>query len=194
MAGTAALLAPHVAYLALNVSSPNTPGLRALQEPASVARIIGKIHDALDEVKVRRPVLVKLHPDASDDELSDVARAAVDAGAAGLIATNTTRRRPPGEEAMEGGLSGPPLRARAVEAVRSLYHALHGETPIIGVGGIQTGADALAFVQAGATLVQGYTGFVYRGPRFAQHVERELLLELDRAGLDQLAQAVGQAA
>lgn len=189
---TAAALAPKVAFLTVNVSSPNTPGLRALQTPAGVSRLVQATIAAADSVGAPRPVLLKLHPDAPDAELVAVARAAVDAGARGLVATNTTRARPPGTEtAIEGGLSGAPLRERARQAIAALHHGLGRDVPVIGVGGVFTGADALAHVRAGASLVQAYTGFVYRGPRMAQHVHAELLAEMDKAGLDRLSEAVG---
>ena len=189
---TAAGLAPYVRFLVVNVSSPNTPGLRALQNRAGVSRLVQATLDAVAVAGNPRPVLLKLHPDASDDDLVGVARAAVDAGAAGIVATNTTRTRPPGlEGAMDGGLSGGPLLARSRKAVAALHNGLGRDTPIIGVGGISTGAEAMGHILAGATLVQAYTGFIYRGPRMAQHVHRELLAEMDARGIDKLADAVG---
>jgi len=188
----ATALAPHVQYLCVNVSSPNTPGLRTLQSPDAVSRLVREVADAASEAGHRRPVLVKLHPDSSDEDLVRVARAAVDAGAAGIVATNTTRSRPPGsEQAIEGGLSGAPLRERARAAIGALHKGLKGSVPIVGVGGVFTGEDALGHVQAGATLVQAYTGFVYRGPRMAAKVNREIVAALDRLGLDRLEEAVG---
>ena len=190
----AAALAPHVRFLTVNVSSPNTPGLRALQTPEGVAMLVQATLDAADTASAPRPVLLKLHPDAPDAELVAVARAAVDAGAAGIVATNTTRERLPGMEgAIEGGLSGAPLLKRARLAIASLHNGLGRDVPVVGVGGVFTGADALGHIQAGASLVQAYTGFIYRGPRFAQHVHRELLAEMDKAGIDHVADAVGTA-
>ena len=193
LAVCAEALAPHVAYLAVNVSSPNTPGLRALQEPYAVARLVGRVAEAADRAGAKRPVLVKLHPDTPDDDLVKAARAAADAGAAGIIATNTTRTRPSGlEKAMEGGLSGGPLRERARAAIAALHHGLGRDVPIVGVGGVFTGEDALQHILAGATLVQAYTGFVYRGPRYPALVARELAVALDRLGLDRVGEAVGR--
>jgi dihydroorotate dehydrogenase len=157
-----------------------------------VSRLVQATLGAADASGSPRPVLLKLHPDASDHELVAVARAAVDAGATGIVATNTTRARPPGfESAIDGGLSGAPLLERSRQAIAALHHGLGRDTPVIGVGGILTGADALGHVLAGATLVQAYTGFVYRGPRMAQHVHREMLAEMDKAGIDKVAEAVG---
>ena len=189
---TAAALAPHVRFLTVNVSSPNTPGLRNLQNPDGASRLVQATLEAADRAGNPRPILLKLHPDVSDDALVAVARAAVDAGARGIIATNTTRARPPGTEgAIEGGLSGAPLLERARRAIAALHRGLGRDTPILGVGGVFTGADAMGHILAGASLVQAYTGFVYRGPRMAQHVHRELLAEMDKRGIDRLAEAVG---
>jgi len=189
---TAVRLAPLVRYLTVNVSSPNTPGLRALQHPDKVAGLVASVRRATEDMRSPRPVLLKLHPDAPDDDLLAVARAAVDAGAAGIVATNTTRSRPDGiGETLDGGLSGAPLRERALAAVGALHDGLGRDVPIVGVGGIFTGADVVAMVRAGATVVQAYTGFVYRGPRMAQQVHAETLAELDRAGVDRLDELRG---
>ncbi len=190
----AGALAPHVRFLTINVSSPNTPGLRALQAPEAVSLLVRATQEAADAVGHPRPVLLKLHPDSPDADLVAVARASVDAGVAAIIATNTTRARPPGTEtAIEGGLSGAPLLARSRQAIAALHHGLGRDVPIIGVGGILTGADAFGHVRAGASLVQAYTGFIYRGPRMAHLVHQELVAALDAAGVDRLADAVGTA-
>lgn len=187
-------VAPRTSFVAINVSSPNTPGLRELQQPASIAKLVASVLVALDVVRARRPLLVKLHPDATDDQLLAVSRAAVDAGARGVIATNTTRARPPGlEGAMEGGLSGAPLRDRARQAIAALYRGLRREVPIIGVGGILTADDAWGHIRAGASLVQAYTGFIYDGPRFPVHIHRGLLDLMDAARIEKISDAVGTA-
>ena len=188
-------LAPHVEYLTINVSSPNTAGLRKLQEPGSVAKIVGRVIEATNQANAKVPVLLKLHPDAEDAELVEVAKAAVDAGAKGIVATNTTRARPPGsEEAIEGGLSGKPLLERSRAAIRALHDGLGRDTPIIGVGGISNGHDAMGHILAGATVVQAYTGFVYAGPRFPHQVHKGLVQQLDELGLDKVSEAVGRGA
>jgi dihydroorotate dehydrogenase len=188
-------LAPHVEYLTINVSSPNTPGLRKLQEPASVARLVSRTLEASAQARAKVPVLLKLHPDADDAELVEVAKAAVDAGAAGIVATNTTRSRPAGTEGViEGGLSGAPLLERARAAIRALHDGLGRDTPIVGVGGIASGHDAMGHILAGATLVQAYTGFIYDGPRFAAHVHSGIAKQLDELGLDKVSEAVGRGA
>lgn len=189
-AGTA--VAPHAAFLTINVSSPNTPGLRDLQTPDGVARLVSALHEALDDAGASRPLLVKLHPDAADRELVAVAQAAVDAGAAGIVAVNTTRERPDDAPAtLDGGLSGAPLRKRALQVLRALHHGLGRDVPLLGVGGILNGEDALSHIQAGASLVQAYTGFIYGGPRMPVHVHDGLLAALDRLGLDRIDEAVG---
>lgn len=152
-------------YLAVNVSSPNTPGLRSLQDAGPLAELLTAVVGAAGRV----PVLVKLAPDLSDAALDEALDVALAAGVAGVIATNTTLSREgvaPRErtraEAEAGGLSGAPLTLRAREVVRHV--AAHTDVPVIGVGGVMSGDDARALVDAGASLVQLYTGLVYAGP------------------------------
>ena len=160
---SARLLGPLAAYLVVNVSSPNTPGLRDLQAVEALRPILTAV---LAETST--PVLVKIAPDLSDEDVDAVADLAVELGLAGIVATNTTISRagveglPNAEET--GGLSGAPLLAVSTEVVRKLATALQGELPIIGVGGIMKGEDAAAKIAAGASLVQFYSGFIYRGP------------------------------
>jgi dihydroorotate dehydrogenase len=156
-------LAPHVDYLAVNVSSPNTPGLRRLQAPDLAAAILRRV-----AATASRPVLLKLAPDLSLDELPEVVAAAREAGAAGLVATNTTMARQ-GVEASPraaevGGLSGAPLRTRALRFTARLCELAGPELPVVSAGGIATPADARERLAAGARLVQLYTGLVYGGP------------------------------
>lgn len=185
-------LAPHAAYVTVNVSSPNTPGLRNLQAPEAAGELVAGVIEALEDEGAPRPVLLKLHPDAEPDTLAEVARAAVDAGAGGIVAVNTTTERPEGlEEAPQGGLSGAPLRARATRITRRLYHEVGGEVPIVGVGGIEDGEDAVERMRAGASLLQAYTAFVYRGPRFPARVHGEMLEAMDREGVDRVDELVG---
>lgn len=174
------LLAPHADYVAVNVSSPNTPGLRSLQDAGALAGLIGalvKEAAALaGEERVSEsfrpsgpvPIFVKVAPDLSWAELDEVLATCADTGAAGVIATNTTLARDrlaPADQrlaAEAGGLSGAPLTVRAREVVA--YLAAHTDLPVIGSGGVMTAADAMALFDAGASLVQLYTGFVYGGP------------------------------
>jgi dihydroorotate dehydrogenase len=157
-------LLPHVDYLAVNLSSPNTPGLRELQAPEQVARILEALHPLGP-----KPVLVKLAPDLDPGVLPDIVAAAREGGAAGFIATNTTTERAglvhPSAAAREpGGLSGAPLRAKALALTTRLAKLASPDLPIIGVGGIFTAADVRERLAAGAKLVQVYTALVYEGP------------------------------
>ncbi|MEM6911904.1 MAG: quinone-dependent dihydroorotate dehydrogenase [Verrucomicrobiota bacterium] len=162
---------PVADYLAVNFSSPNTPGLRELQGREALLRLVGGLRkrlDALNQSSQRSvPLAVKIAPDLSDDEIATVAHALKEAGADGVIATNTTLAReaisgnPLSGEA--GGLSGRPLTERATEVIACLRHHLGPDFPLIGVGGILNGSDARAKQEAGAHLIQLYTGFIYRG-------------------------------
>jgi dihydroorotate dehydrogenase len=171
-ATSARLLAPYADFLVVNVSSPNTPGLRDLQAVDQLRPILDAVRAAADEARTagQVPVLVKIAPDLADDDVDAVADLVLDMGLAGMVATNTTIAHDLGP----GGLSGPPLRDRGLEVVRRLRARL-GEGPaLIGCGGITTAADARAYLDAGADLVQGYTGFIYEGPFWASRVNRGL--------------------
>jgi len=166
-------LYPHVDYVSLNVSSPNTAGLRNLQEAETLAPLLSAIvrkRDALRDKRGRHVALaLKISPDLDDDALRSIADVVRRERMDGVIATNTTVARADLEQyangVQTGGLSGAPLRERSTRVIRTLSAALHGELPIIGVGGIMSGADAVEKLDAGATLVQIYTGLIYRGPR-----------------------------
>jgi len=171
------LLAPHADYLVVNVSSPNTPGLRGLQELDKLAPLLEAVRGAAGAV----PVLVKIAPDLTDDEVRRIADLVVRLGLDGIIATNTTLSReglktPAAEVAAmgAGGLSGAPLAARALEVLRLLRASVPAELCVISVGGVESGADVAARLAAGATLVQGYTAFLYRGPFWARAINRDL--------------------
>ena len=143
-----------------------------------------------------KPILVKIAPDLSDEEVTEIARVSQAAGASGLIATNTTITRPglrtPSRE--EGGLSGRPLAKRATEVMRVLFQAVEGKLPLIGVGGIFSAEDAYARIRAGASLVQVYTGLIYEGPFLPRRIVRGLLNLLADEGLSHLREAVGKGA
>lgn len=178
------VLAPLADYLVVNVSSPNTPGLRGLQELDRLEPLLGAVRDAAGET----PVLVKIAPDLSDDEVTKVSRLAVDRGLAGLIATNTTlertglRSRPSlVARAGAGGLSGAPLAARSLEVLRIVRSAVPPEFCVISVGGVESPAHVQERLAAGATLVQGYTGFLYRGPFWARQINRGLARMANKA-------------
>jgi dihydroorotate dehydrogenase len=172
-----ALLAPSSDYLAVNVSSPNTPGLRGLQELEKLSPLLTAVRAAAEPT----PVLVKIAPDLTDDQLQKIATLAVSLGLAGIIATNTTLSRAgllsdPSvvEAAGAGGLSGAPLAARSLEALRLIRSVVPEDFCVISVGGVETAADVRERLDAGATLVQGYTAFLYRGPFWAASINRGL--------------------
>lgn len=174
---SATLLAPFADYLAVNVSSPNTPGLRGLQAVQTLAPLLQAVRDAAGTT----PVLVKIAPDLPDEEIAEIARLAVAEGLAGIIATNTTLSRaglqtPPIVVAAmgEGGLSGAPLRERALDVLRVIRDAVPATFTVISVGGVETADDVRARLRSGAHLVQGYTGFIYRGPLWAMALNRAL--------------------
>lgn len=175
---SATLLAPLADYLVVNVSSPNTPGLRGLQAVETLRPLL----EAVREAAGATPLLVKIAPDLPDDEIVAIAGLAVDAGLAGIIATNTTVSRDglitdPGTVAAagEGGLSGAPLKVRSLEVLRLLRASVPAAFCVISVGGVETAADVQERLDAGATLVQGYTAFLYRGPLWARRINRGLV-------------------
>ena len=171
------LLAPVADYLAVNVSSPNTPGLRVLQQVELLRPLLVAVKNAAGGT----PVLVKIAPDLSDDAVVDVCRLAIDLGLDGIIATNTTLAREGLtaqysviEAAGAGGLSGIPLAPRSLSVLRLVRSSVPADFCIISVGGVETAADVGERLRAGATLVQGYTGFVYRGPLWVLQINRGL--------------------
>ena len=174
---SARLLAPHADYLAVNVSSPNTPGLRSLQSVEALEPILQAV---IQEAK-GKPVLVKIAPDLANEDIAAVADLALDLGLAGVIATNTTIGRENLKTiaakvtaAGAGGLSGAPLKERSLEVLRLLHARMNGKAAIISVGGIETAAEAAERLANGATLVQGYTGWIYQGPLWARRINKEL--------------------
>jgi dihydroorotate dehydrogenase len=170
------LLAPHADYLVLNVSSPNTPNLRKLQEEGPLRELLGAVMQANRALAVPVPVLLKIAPDLSWAQIDTVLQVITDLGLAGIIATNTTLARPGFFSTVDqtGGLSGAPLRHRSTQIIRYIALRTEGRLPIIGVGGITDAASAGEKLDAGAALVQVYSGMIYRGPFMA----RELALGL----------------
>jgi dihydroorotate dehydrogenase len=178
------VLAPHADYLVVNVSSPNTPGLRGLQELDRLAPLLEAVQGEAQGV----PVLVKIAPDVTDEQAKRIAALVVRLRLAGIVATNTTLARDglrtdPAvvERAGAGGLSGPPVAPRSLELLRLLRAAVPDELCIISVGGVETAADVRARLDAGATLVQGYTAFLYEGPFWARRINRGLRLRTGTA-------------
>jgi dihydroorotate dehydrogenase len=190
-------LAPLADYLSVNISSPNTPGLRELQRKSNVSRLIERLLKARASAVPRNPppLLVKIAPDLSDEERADLADVAMSSGIDGLIIGNTTVARPPSLRSPlahePGGLSGPPLLIPSTELLAEMYQLTGGKLPIIGVGGIASGADAYRKIRAGASLVQLYTALVFHGPGLVQRIKRELAALLARDGFTSIAAATG---
>jgi dihydroorotate dehydrogenase len=189
----AAALGPLADYLVVNVSSPNTPGLRALQGRAELEALLGRVMAALP--RPAPPLLVKIAPDLTAEDKADIAAVSLALGVSGLIATNTTIARPAelrgAARGEAGGLSGRPLFAPSTAVLADLYRLTEGRIPLIGVGGIASGADAYRKIRAGASLVQLYTGLVYGGPALVQSIKAELARLLRQDGFDSVAAAVG---
>jgi len=196
-AAGAALLGGYADYLAINVSSPNTPGLRALQGREELLGLIAAVRAALPAGAKPR-LLVKLAPDLSEADLADVAAVALEAPLDGLIATNTTTARPPGladpQRSQAGGLSGRPLFTPSTAVLARLHALTQGRVVLIGVGGVASGADAYAKLRAGASLVQLYTALTYSGPGLLAAIKRDLAVLLRHDGFASPAAAVGTAA
>ena len=193
------LLRPLADFFVVNVSSPNTPNLRQLQDKAAldgILRALQEINSAGEGTP--KPILVKVAPDLTFDALDELLELAGPRYLAGIVATNTTITRPETNNAAcrrtyseTGGLSGAPLRARSSEVIRHIFRQTKGTLPIIGVGGIFTAADAWEKTTAGASLVQVYTGLVYEGPTIAKNIVAGLQRKLTERGLKNLRDAVG---
>lgn len=187
------LLAPYADYVAINVSSPNTPNLRELQRAENLEELLASLSKA---AAGRVPLLVKIAPDLSEAEIESMVDSCLKYGVAGIIATNTTIGRDgldsaDAERIGAGGLSGSPLRSRATEVISIIYRYSKGALPIMGVGGIFTGEDAFEKISAGAALVQAYTGFIYGGPTFARDVNARLAEILSERGFSSIDEAIG---
>jgi dihydroorotate dehydrogenase len=192
-AESARLLGPLASYLVVNVSSPNTPGLRDLQSVESLRPILSAV---LAETPT--PVLVKIAPDLADGDIDEIADLAMELGLAGIVATNTTVSRDglatPGVDALgAGGVSGPPVARRSLEVLRRLHQRVGGRLVLISVGGIETADDAWERIVSGASLLQGYTGFVYGGGLWARTINEGIAERLRQNGFSSLAEAVGSA-
>lgn len=190
-------LAQYADYLVINVSSPNTPGLRALQDKAELISLVTQVRTALDSAVPENtpPLLVKVAPDLTDEDIADIADVAKSNDVDGLIATNTTIERPMSlknpSKSEGGGLSGRPLFLPSTQVLSSLYSATNGEVPLIGVGGISSGSDAYEKICAGASLVQLYSAMVYEGPSLPGRICRTLAGLLKRDGFNSISDAVG---
>lgn len=186
-------------YVVVNVSSPNTPGLRELQERERLTPLL----EALAAARARlvgageraAPLLLKIGPDLSEEEAAAIAEVALAHGLEGLVVSNTTLARPEGLQSRHrdqaGGLSGRPLFARSTRLLAEMYRLTQGRIPLVGVGGVASAADAYAKIRAGASLVQLYTGLVFRGPGLVARITAELAGLLERDGFERVTQAVG---
>lgn len=191
------MLGPMADYVTINISSPNTPGLRDLQKREPLLELISRV---LEERKAAcphqpPPLFLKLAPDLEDAQMEELAKAALDSQIDGLILGNTTLDRPEflpeGFRAEKGGLSGRPLKAKSTKVISRFYELTGGALPIIGVGGISSGLDAYEKIKAGASLVQIYSVLAFKGPLVIHYVKQELARYLKEDGYSSVAQAVG---
>ncbi len=190
-------LAPLASYITVNISSPNTPGLRGLQDRTEFEGLLGKLLEARRQLTHRVPLLVKIAPDLDDSALSDIASIALAKKLDGLIVSNTTIARPDSLKSANaketGGLSGAPLFSPSTEVLKKIRALTQGKLTLIGVGGVSSGADAYAKIRAGASLVQLYTAFAYEGPALILRIKQELIESMKRDGFKSIAEAVGKA-
>jgi dihydroorotate dehydrogenase len=191
-----ARMAEVASYFTINISSPNTPGLRDLQAPEALDALLERLQDARTALPRKPPpLLVKLAPDIEDADLPEVVQVLLAHGVDGIIVSNTTlardglRDRGFGAEA--GGLSGRPLFARATRMLARVYRLSEGKLPLIGVGGIDSGETALAKIEAGATLLQLYTGLVFEGPSLLGDIKQALVAAMKRVGAKDLKPLIG---
>ena len=188
----ARVFAPVASYLTVNVSSPNTPGLRALQDEGALGGLLDTVLEARGEGGP--PVFLKVAPDLEPADIDAICRVALDRKLGALVVSNTTISRPPLESrhaGEAGGLSGEPLRDLALQRLRDFRAASGGAIPLVGVGGIATAADAWARIRAGASAIQLYSAMVYAGPGLARRINRGLVRLMDRDGFCSVAEAVG---
>ena len=197
------LLGPYADYVVVNVSSPNTPGLRDMQAQHTLRQLLQRVKEERDRMSWlshrfgKPPLLVKVSPDLSEAEMRGIAEVVLQVGIDGIVVGNTSVRRPaslqspPALVDEPGGLSGPPIAEWSTQALRRFYRLTGGKVPLVGVGGISSGADAYAKIRAGASLVQLYTALVYDGPFLVQRMERELEECLERDGFRHISEAVG---
>ncbi|MEM7663830.1 MAG: quinone-dependent dihydroorotate dehydrogenase [Pseudomonadota bacterium] len=189
---------PHADYVTINISSPNTPGLRGLQDGGALEELLGRCSEAASGFQLKRPVFLKLAPDLDDMAIADIINVVRGAKPflTGLIISNTTIERPDtlrnADRGEAGGLSGAPLLKPSTEILRKFATELKSEFDLIGVGGIGSGADAYAKIRAGAHAVQLYSALVYEGPGLAARIKRELLELLKRDGFATISDAVGK--
>ncbi len=182
-------------YYVINISSPNTPGLRALQSKKSLEDLLGKTIKARDGFKSWAPLLLKVAPDLTEEDIKDISEVAMDKKIDGLIIANTTILRPESltsqERCQSGGLSGRPLFELSTKTLRSFYKSTMGKIPLIGVGGVEDGETAYKKIKSGASLVQIYSSLVYEGPNLAIKISNQLDALLIKDGYKSVAEAIG---
>ena len=190
-----ATLAPFADYIAVNVSSPNTPGLRGLQNRDELQRLLAIVTGERARMNSSVPILLKIAPDIDPGAVDDIAQVALAAGIEGIIATNTTIARPASLKSAQahqsGGLSGAPLFMPSTVVLKAMRARVGSKLVLIGTGGVASGADAYAKIRAGASLVQLYTALAYDGPSLVARIKRELLALVNRDGLPNIAAAIG---
>jgi len=188
-------LAPLASYVTVNISSPNTPGLRVLQSGDDLERLLSEVMEARGRMQRRVPTLLKIAPDLDSTALDEIARACLGAGIDGIVVTNTTLARPQTLKsplaAEAGGLSGEPLFEPSTSILRQMHERVRDRLVLIGVGGVGSGAQAYAKIRAGAALVQLYTALVFRGPGLITEIKRDLLQCLARDGFSDVSAAIG---
>ena len=186
-------LSPFADFVIVNVSSPNTPGLRLWQERGPLTSLLSALMEEATRGKRKVPLFVKISPDMNETDMVNVCEAALELRLAGIVATNTTLAREGAYSGLSetGGLSGKPLTARADEVMRFLYRQTGGALPLIGVGGIGSAEDAFRRIKCGASLVQIYTSFVYEGPFFPRNLNQELMRLMERDGVRNIRDAIG---
>lgn len=194
---SAGLLAPVADYLVLNVSSPNTPGLRNLQTPVWLRSLVAEVRRELSAIDSTRPLLIKIGPDLEDEELDAIAALAMELRLDGIVAVNTTADRSgltdadTAVDSLGGGVSGAPLRPRALQVLRRIRRLVGDKLVLVSVGGVGGAEDVWQRLIAGATLVQVYTAFVYEGPAWPRRVNRELARRVRAAGASSVKEAIG---
>ncbi|MGE4351608.1 MAG: quinone-dependent dihydroorotate dehydrogenase [Bdellovibrionales bacterium] len=188
-------LYPYADYITINISSPNTPGLRDIQDRERMAALVSKVLAERDRLAPALPVLIKIAPDLTEEQQADIAAVVKENKIQAVVISNTTIARPstiPDKVAKEaGGLSGPPLFGPSTRMLSTLYTLTEGKVPLIGCGGISSGKDAYRKIRAGASLVQVYTALIYEGPLVIQRMKRELAQLLRRDGFTSLEEAIG---
>jgi dihydroorotate dehydrogenase len=190
-----ARMAEVASYFTINISSPNTPGLRDLQAPEALDALLKRVQDARAALPRKPALLVKLAPDIADEELPEVVRVIVSHGVDGIVVSNTTLSREglrdQGFAKEDGGLSGRPLFARATRMLARIYQLTEGRLPLIGVGGIDSPETALAKIEAGASLIQLYTGLVFEGPSLIGRIKQALVEAMECTGAENLKLLIG---